>query len=396
MTKKPPSKRKPATSGLDGWVHILTAGDHEDSKGREVSFSRDDLDQMIANHTLGAAPAVLGHPQHDSPAYAKVGEYRRDDDRLFARFTDVNPAFEAGVKSGAYYNRSVRVLRDKKHGWRVRHVGWLGAQPPAIDGLLPVGTPVEFSAAEGDEHDFAGEQQLLWGLESVVRLMRGLRDHLIEKDGVEATDKVLPQWQIDSAAESIAGARTEINALRERADFSKPPTGEETTMFTQEQIDAAVAQARKEAEDKAAADFAAKDQELIQLKAERQAERIATQIGQWKKDAKLLPAEEPGLAEFMASLENADEAEFSFSAADGTQAKKTAVQFFADFMGARGAVVKVGQEKAGGGTDVPAVDQTSARAIADAATDFQASELKAGREISIDAAVAHVTTTRRG
>ncbi len=112
------------------WIEVFRAGKHVDSKGRAAEFSQADLDQMIANHALGAAPAVIGHPKHNDPAYARVQEYRRDGDRLFAKFGDVHPAFDAGVQSGAYFNRSLSVYQDKQHGWRVRHVGWLGAVPP--------------------------------------------------------------------------------------------------------------------------------------------------------------------------------------------------------------------------------------------------------------------------
>lgn len=160
--------------------------------------------------------------------------------------------------------------------------------------------------------------------------------------------------------------------------------------FTQEQLDAAKEEARKKAQDEAKAEFAATQAELIKLQAERQSERIAAQIKEWKAGGKVLPAEETGLAEFMAAIEGAD-AEFTFSAADGKEAKKTPAQFFAEFMAGRSAVVKLGRTSAENGDPGAVLDKTNPRAIARAASEFKASEEKAGREISIDAAVEHVT-----
>lgn len=346
-------------TGLAGWVEVFKAGDHTDSKGRQISFSRSDLDQMIANHELGAAPAVLGHPakiktnaeKTGAPAYAWAEAYKRDGDVLFAKFTDINPAFESGVKSGAYRNRSLSVLKDPQHGWRVRHVGWLGAEPPAIDGLAPV----EFAGDESESYEFSAPgYSLVWGLESIAKLLRSMRDRLIEKDGLEAADKELPQWQIDGAMEAAARARTEFQEADGDSGrlFSQSDNPGGSMSFTQAQLDAAAEKARKEAEDKAKADFAAKDAELVKLRGERQTERIATQIKGWKAEGKVLPAEETGLAEFMASIEAAD-AEFTFSAGDGKEAKKTRSQFFIDFMAARKPLVKLGVRTA------PEVDPVS-------------------------------------
>lgn len=342
-TSTPPN----TVTGLAGWVEVFKAGDHIDSKGRQISFSRADLDQMVANHKLGAAPAVLGHPKKikteeektGAPAYAWVDAYKRDGDSLFAKFTDINPYFEAGVQSGAYRNRSLSVFKDPKHGMRVRHVGWLGEALPAIEGL----TPVEFAGDETDSYEFSAPgYSLVWGMESLAKLLRGLRDRAIEKDGLEEADRVLPQWQIDSAMESAARARVEFQEADDTGRlFSQSDNPGGSMSITKEQLDAAVEQARKDAEDKAKTEFAATQAQLIKLQGERQTERIATQIKGWKSEGKVLPAEEAGLAEFMANLEGT-EVEFSFSASDGKEAKKTPSQFFSDFMASRKPLVKLG------------------------------------------------------
>ncbi|MFI5443646.1 hypothetical protein [Polaromonas sp. UC242_47] len=248
---KAPTKKSPVAKAIDatvkglrGFVEVFKTGTHTDSKGRQVTFSKADVEQMVDNHKLGAAPAVIGHPKDTAPAYAQVAEYKLEDDgRLFAKFDKINPAFEAGVDSGAYYNRSLSVIKDKVHGWRVRHVGWLGAVPPAIDGLQPV----EFAADDETCFEFAAPgYSLVWGLESAAKLLRRLRDRMIEKDGLEAADATLPQWEIDSMTEAASTARAQFNDDKPASLFNQPT--EDETMITQEQLDAAVALARSEGE----------------------------------------------------------------------------------------------------------------------------------------------------
>lgn len=326
--------------GLQDWIEVFRAGTHTDSKGRSCTFTEADLDQMVGNLALGAAPAVLGHPKHNDPAYGwvKPEGAKRDGASLFVKFEDINPAFEAGVDSGAYRNRSVSVFQDKSAGWRLRHVGWLGAAPPALDGLAPL----DYSA-EVDAFEFEAEFDVGYALADTAELLRGLREQLIAKDGLEAADAALPSWRIQSVADAAQRVQA---AARDQAEdglrpFSQPDNPGGVMSFTQAQLDAAAESARKEAEEKSAKEFAAKEAELTKLRSERQTERIASQIGGWKAKGLLTPAEEPGLAEFLASLED-QAAELTFSAADKNEVKKTPAQFFADFMAARKPVVKLG------------------------------------------------------
>ncbi|MNX34297.1 hypothetical protein D3C86_645400 [compost metagenome] len=395
MPKAAPTTTKTSTkpntmTGLAGWVEVFKAGSHIDSKDRPITFSQADLDQMIENHKLGAAPAVIGHPKMDSPAYAWVAELKREGDSLFARFDDINPAFEAGVKSGAYRNRSVSVFPDKDHGWRMRHVGWLGGKAPAIEGLQPV----EFAGADDDAYEFAAPgYSLVWGMESIGKLLRSMRERIVEQRGVEAADKELPQWQIDGVLEAASLARAQF----QQADtsgrlFSQSDNPGGSMSISKEDHDAAIAKAIADSKAAATADFASKDQELAQLRIKVRSDRIGGLIKGWKVEGKVLPAEEVGLAEFMGALEDA-ESEFTFSAGDGKEAKKSPAEFFTEFMAARSPLIKLGRTtKPGDDPGVSAVNLKDSRAIAKAASTFQAAEAKEGRVISIEAAVTHVTS----
>lgn len=155
--------------------------------------------------------------------------------------------------------------------------------------------------------------------------------------------------------------------------------------YTQEQLDAAKADAAKAAEEKHKAEFAAKDAELIALKAERQRERIGAQIKGWKAEGKVLPAEEAGLAEFMAQLEDAG-AEFTFSASDGAEAKKTPSQYFADFMAARKPLVKLGVVVADPSGEPELSDNPTV--IANKAREFISDQAKKGITVELTDAIA--------
>lgn len=384
---------------LRGWVEIFRAGTHTDAKGREFTASTADLDQIVANHALGRAPAVLGHPKDNDPAYAWVDELKRDGESLFAKFGDINPAFDDGVALGAYRNRSIKIVRDKARGLRLWHVGWLGAQPPAVDGLSP--NAVQFAAGDvEDEHEFGAAEDaassLTWALDGVGRLLRGLRDHVIEQDGVEVADRVLPAWQIDSVVTSAQSARDALvsNAARTAAMFSHHSNTGDPSMpditLTPEQLEEKLAQARREAEERASAQFAAQGQELAELRAQRQAEKHTALINDWKAKGLLLPADEVGMREFMAALDAGQEFEFAAPGSD-TPAKKAPLDFFAEFMAGRKPVVQLGAP-AGSADPVQVVNVNDHKAVAEAAHEFMASEKKAGRTVSFEFAVQHVAS----
>ena len=382
-----------AFRGLDDWVEVFYSGDHTDSKGQAISFTHADLDQMVANVALGKPPAVLGHPKHDDPAYGWA-DLRRDGDSLYAKFSDLDPRFVAGVDSGAYRNRSVYVLKDKAHGWRVRHIGWLGAAPPALDGLQ--GLAYQAAGDEADEaHEFSADadDRVAWSMGDIASLMRGLRDWVIGKDGVEVADRVLPDWTITSlqAAATTLRDLAAADASKALRAFSAPnpnPAGDLPMGLTQDDVTRAADLARQEAETRLTAQFGAQAAELQQLRGERQAERIGTQIAGWVASG-LPPAATDGMAEFMVAAENGA-AEFAFTAA-GTSAPATQSPsaWFAAWVSNLLPLVKLGARLPGELVQA-GVDTTDQHAIARAAHAFIASEATAGRTVGMAQAVTHV------
>ena len=78
------------------------------------------------------APVVIGHPQTDSPAYGWVVNLNVKDGGLYGDL-DLTEKFYDTVKNGFYTERSVAFYN--REPYQLRHLGFLGATPPAIKGL---------------------------------------------------------------------------------------------------------------------------------------------------------------------------------------------------------------------------------------------------------------------
>lgn len=115
------------------WFEIFRTGTHTDSAGRTRTWTQADLDQAAAGYDPAKheAPVVIGHPKDNAPAYGWVESLKRVGNTLLAKFKQIEPAFKEMVKAGRFKKRSVSFYPDGS----LRHVGFLGAMPPAVKGL---------------------------------------------------------------------------------------------------------------------------------------------------------------------------------------------------------------------------------------------------------------------
>ncbi|HGA5503381.1 TPA: peptidase [Salmonella enterica subsp. enterica serovar Potsdam] len=177
-------------------IHIFRAGTHTDMHGRRINFSDADLSDIAQNYdpALHEAPVVVGHPKTDAPSYAWVNSIRKDRDGLRAEPRDVDPQFAELVKNRRYSKVSASFYCPDSPGnptpgkYYLRHVGFLGAQPPAIKGLKPV----SFAEDEEGVVEFAD-----WSLQTTASLFSRLRDFIISQFGLEKADSVVPDYMID-------------------------------------------------------------------------------------------------------------------------------------------------------------------------------------------------------
>lgn len=118
---------------MNKWFEIFKSGTHVDSAGKEHTYSDADLDTIAANYNPqhNEAPLVIGHPKTNEPAYGWVGEVKRFGSSLFAKAKSIVPEFEQSIKDGLFKKRSIALNKDMS----LRHVGFLGAVPPAVAGM---------------------------------------------------------------------------------------------------------------------------------------------------------------------------------------------------------------------------------------------------------------------
>ncbi len=124
-------------------LEILKVGPVTSKSGDKFNFSEADLRHMAAvyNPTLFRAPLVIGHPSEQAPAYGYVSALHYANGKLLAEPAQVNPQFAERVNSGSLLSLSASfyspsAANNPKPGTLyLRHVGFLGAWPPAVNGL---------------------------------------------------------------------------------------------------------------------------------------------------------------------------------------------------------------------------------------------------------------------
>ncbi|EBU7264652.1 peptidase [Salmonella enterica subsp. enterica serovar Oranienburg] len=188
-------------------IHIFRAGTHTDMHGRRINFSDADLNEIAQNYNpaLHEAPIVVGHPKTDAPSYAWVSGIKKDRDGLKAEPRDIDPQFAELVKNRRYSKVSASFYCPESPGnptpgkYYLRHVGFLGAQPPAIKGLKQV----SFAEDEEGVVEFAD-----WSLQTTATLFSRIRDFFISQFGLEKADSVMPDYLIDSLRDDATRTTT--------------------------------------------------------------------------------------------------------------------------------------------------------------------------------------------
>lgn len=221
-------------------AEIFKSGFHTDSLGRGYRLDSGRLQQIAESYDAKnyEAPVVVGHPKDNLPAYGWVKNLSVENNSLFAEFGEVDTGFRQAVKDGRYKKISASFYTPNSefnptpNKWHLRHVGFLGAQPPAIKGLQPVA----FSEEEKDTLIFEGEvnfSEILKTQESVqieqpVQAEQSAEKISISTNGVEM-EKQLAEMQkkLDEANSKLASlekekAKQETDILiKENADFAE-------------------------------------------------------------------------------------------------------------------------------------------------------------------------------
>jgi hypothetical protein len=280
--------------GFDDYFEIFRGGKQTDSNGKDHNGDQL-IDKAIASFKPGEhePPIVIGHPAENAPAYGWIEDIKttfKDGVKvLLAKAKQVVPEFSAAVEQGLFKKRSASFYPDG----RLRHVGFLGAVPPAVKGLADIGFKEQGVVFEFEEKPKSKEEPIMEKFAEFFEFLKFWKKF-----------------------------ETELG--------SEPALKDQGKTFSEADLEAAKTKAAEEAKAAAKAEAEAEFAEKQKTAAAGQRKKeIAAWVDERVKGGKILPSwKDAGLAAFMERLD-ADEA---IQFAEGDQNKKPALKWFQDFL----------------------------------------------------------------
>ncbi|HVY33555.1 MAG TPA: hypothetical protein VG960_03955, partial [Caulobacteraceae bacterium] len=167
-------------------IEIFRPGTHRAENGQSYTFTEADVAAIAGAYdpAVFASPLVLGHPKTDDPAWGWVaGLSINAAGVLVATHEKVAAEFAEGVDAGRYRKVSAAFYAPEDPAnptpgaWYLRHVGYLGAQAPAVKGLQAA-----FAADAAEGVAFADAAfPTSWGLSTAAQAVRSIRDWILAK-----------------------------------------------------------------------------------------------------------------------------------------------------------------------------------------------------------------------
>lgn len=199
-------------------VAIFKPGTHTSAQGRTKTYTVEDCERMVELYNeqpaddRHEAPAVLGHPKDNGPAYGWVEKLEFTGGKLYAHVKECATEFAEWLEAGFYKKVSPSFYADGK----LRHVGFLGAQPPAIKGL----PAFEFASGDdGETYEFGEATEFAdYRVTTLGGLFRRLREWFIAEKGAETAEQVVPNKELDTLGsepyDETSWMRQELAELR--------------------------------------------------------------------------------------------------------------------------------------------------------------------------------------
>lgn len=270
-------------------IEVFKTGTHTDSNGNTRTWTEEDLDTIVRKYVPEEheAPVVIGHPKDNAPAFGWVERLERNGNVLYAKLKDLVPEFVEAVKKGLYKKRSVSFYPDLT----LRHIGFLGAMPPAVKGLADV----KFSEADVTIEFIEYPD---YRINIVGDIFRRLREWLIEKFDKDTADRIINDWEILKLQEI-----EDLYMNREKKEFMERDKLKEEIVRLKNELQEEKAKQRK-------TEFSIFCETLVD-------------------EGKVTPAMKPLVMDFMEILSCSGE--FEFSEADG-KVKAHPIEKFKEFL----------------------------------------------------------------
>lgn len=289
-------------------IAFLKKGTFKDSNGKEHTFSDADLDTIVAKYdpSQHEAPEVIGHPKTDAPAWGWVKGVKREGDLLFYEPGQRVSEFQQMIDNGMFKKRSAALYPDLT----LKHIGWLGAQPPAVKGLPD---PVTF--AEGEEiviefSEFAEDPGMIGKMKTMLGEMLDMVSGKKKKPedppkagGVEMSKKEEDMGKIEELEQQLADEKRKV------AEFAE-------------------------------SEKANKDR-LLKIEADNRRKDFAAFCEGLTKEGKLPPAVVPQVLDFMECFSGIET--FEFAEGEGKKAAAP-VEMFKAFLGGLGTVIEFSEQ----------------------------------------------------
>lgn len=297
------------------WCEVFRTGKHTSANGEERDWTIADLDKIVAkfHEKQPSAPIVIGHPKTNNPAYGWVEDLKREGETLFASYKQVCNEFKEWVNEGRYKNRSISLYPD----FTLRHIGFLGAMPPAVKGLA------EYQFTEDEEcfiYDYS-EPAADFKFLTIASILNNLREFLIDKYDLDTANQVISSWKIEDLKQIETSTKEEVRAYCETLTNK----GKETIVPPQE--------GTQNKPDDFSAEIEAQKQKIVELETQLNDEKKSKRIAEFEQFANeqiaigaITPAQKDFVVDFQEVCHNQGNYEFS----EGDE--KSCLKRFQDFV----------------------------------------------------------------
>lgn len=369
---------------------IFRPGRHTASNGRTIEFSEADLRAAVAAYdpAVHEAPIVVGHPKDNAPAYGWIKGLSFDEaGAVVAEPAQVDTQFAEMVSAGRFKKRSASwYLPDapnnpKPGTYYLRHVGFLGAQPPAVKGLKDV----NFADDEPGVVEFADAG---WVANLVATFARRMREFFISEFGLEKADTVVPDYLVsDLEAEGRKPAEV-APATPSFSEGNQQMTKEIEALQAQLQAANEARQAAEKKLEQQAAEFAERERRIAEREAAIARADVEARVEALVKEGKVLPAMKKATVDFAMTLADA-EATYDFG--EGEKAKKVTQRgLYLEQLAAGPKLVDYSEQSHESGAR-PGAKAGDPQKLADRARELMAKAADAGKTMSYTEAVAQAT-----
>lgn len=206
-------------------LEIFRSGRQTSSSGQQLEFTSELLADTVAayNPALHEAPLVVGHPRDNDPAWGWVKSIVFKDGSLQAEISQVDPQFQEQVEAGRYKKISASFYTPESASnpvpgvFYLRHVGFLGAMPPAVKGLRAIA----FSEDEGAiEFEIYTEESNMADQEALEARSRALEEQEAKLKKLTA-DFSEQKKKLQEKEDAIATQQKALNIKQRQLQFSE-------------------------------------------------------------------------------------------------------------------------------------------------------------------------------